>query len=137
MKKQQGFTLIELMIVVAIIAILAAIALPMYQDYVAKSQTAAGLAEVTGGKTAAEVALNEGKDFAAAVDIGLKVSTRCPTVTVSGVASTGVASIACTLAGNSQVKGKSITLTRAAADGTWTCATTVAAKYAPTGCTGV
>lgn len=60
MKKQQGFTLIELMIVVAIIAILAAIALPMYQDYVAKSQVTAGLAEITPGKTQFEVKTNEG-----------------------------------------------------------------------------
>ncbi|MFP7117363.1 prepilin-type N-terminal cleavage/methylation domain-containing protein, partial [Xanthomonas hortorum] len=58
MKKQQGFTLIELMIVVAIIAIiaiLAAIALPAYQNYVAKSQVAAALAEITPGKTQYEV----------------------------------------------------------------------------------
>ena len=52
MKKQQGFTLIELMIVVAIIAILAAIALPAYQDYVARSQVSEAMTLSSGAKTA-------------------------------------------------------------------------------------
>lgn len=62
MKKQQGFTLIELMIVVAIIAILAAIALPAYQDYVAKSKAAAALADLASHKTQFEMEKTEGRD---------------------------------------------------------------------------
>ena len=52
MKKQQGFTLIELMIVVAIIGILAAIAIPAYQDYTIRAQVSEGLSLAAGSKTA-------------------------------------------------------------------------------------
>ena len=56
---QQGFTLIELMIVVAIIGILAAVALPAYQDYTTKSKWAANLSDLEGVKTAIKTCLND------------------------------------------------------------------------------
>ncbi len=65
---QQGFTLIELMIVVAIIGILAAVALPAYQDYTTRSKWAANLAEVEGIKTAIKACMNENAGAAASCD---------------------------------------------------------------------
>lgn len=60
MKNQKGFTLIELMIVVAIIAILAAIALPAYQDYTSKSKVTAALADLASHKTQFEMVVSDG-----------------------------------------------------------------------------
>ncbi len=143
MKKQQGFTLIELMIVVAIIAILAAIALPAYQNYVAKSQVTAGLADIRGGVTAFEEAIQSGTQTGAPADataIGLAVSTaRCKIDVAGNYEDEDGQSIECTVKGNPSVVGAKVTLTRAAS-GAWECAIadgTVALKdsYIPAGCT--
>lgn len=74
---QKGFTLIELMIVVAVIGVLSAIAIPQYQQYVAKAEVASALTTLTGLKTNVEASTVENGTFPAAGsenDLGAPVS---------------------------------------------------------------
>ncbi|MET3493831.1 pilin [Variovorax boronicumulans] len=151
-RAQAGFTLIELMIVVAIIGILAAIAIPQYQTYVAKSQVARVMSETGSLRTAAEACILDGKltpvasgatPTATECDIGSTVSNLLGAkvqvntgLKVDLGSNTADASIEATFGTNAAatLKDKTLTWTRAAATGTWTCATTVDAKYKPAGC---
>ena len=85
-KIQKGFTLIELMIVVAIIAILAAIAIPAYQDYVIRSQVSEGSSLAEGSKTAvAEFYSNTGHFPTGNTSAGVSQSGSITGSYVSGV----------------------------------------------------
>ena len=138
---QKGFTLIELMIVVAIIAILAAIAIPAYQDYLIRTQVSEGAVLTDGAKTAiSEFYSNTGKFPPANGSAGLAIpaSINGKYVTKVDVSATA-GQIVATFGNeaNKAITGATFVLSARTSTGSvaWSCTkSTVNPKYLPTSC---
>lgn len=134
---QQGFTLIELMIVVAIIGILAAIAIPAYQDYTIRTKVSEGLNLAS----MAKLAVSETRQSTGAWPVGNGGAGLPPTITSTYVTSVVVADaagiITVTYSAPTQVAGKTIIMTPTEVSGAinWACNTgTVDDRYRPANC---
>jgi len=131
---QKGFTLIELMIVVAIIGILAAIAIPAYSDYTIKAKVSEAAAVTGAMKAAVEIGWSESEDMPAAVDVSNNTGQYAESVTYARTSAT-VSTITIELQGiNADVNADNVVYTGTGAIGTnirWTVAGSVDAKYLP------
>jgi type IV pilus assembly protein PilA len=140
---QKGFTLIELMIVVAIIGILAAVAIPAYQDYIARSQVGEAVNLLAGGKTPlAEYYADKGQWPLYATSVmgnttGKYTSTIAITFGDGATAQNLVLTATMKAAGsvNKAIAGGTVTLETNDGGKIWTCKVgTLQAKYVPGAC---
>ena len=129
MKKQQGFTLIELMIVVAIIGVLSAVAIPAYKNYVTKSEVASAMATMKALITPVEAHIQEkGNVVPTFTDIGSNIDANplgeitLPTVDPTS----GESTFLFTFGPKSSANEKTLTFKKASDTGfVWTCSHTV------------
>ena len=139
MKKQQGFTLIELMIVVAIIGVLSAIAIPAYKDYVTKSEVASAVSTMKALITPLEAHIQENGSTTMAKfdDIGT-IATANPLGVIEEPKLAGkIINFVFKFGDKSSIKTQTVTFTKdtAAKASIWTCAHNVT-DVEIKGCTG-
>ena len=140
-KVQQGFTLIELMIVVAIIGILAAVAIPAYQDYTIRAKVTEGLSLASAAKTAvSEYFASQGTLPATNTEAGLAASASIGGNNVESVAVTTSGLITVTFTGTPAIAGTKLELAPTITGGgvSWECraatADPIEGKYLPSSC---